>query len=608
MPTGKRAAGRARAERGRSWTRWRLALAALAVATSLAAVPRARATEELSLDDVDWLHPRIVNGSLTFEYPSAAALLAGGNPATATVICSGTLIGCRTFLTAAHCVCEGNGADCQAPNAPDPSSLLVFTQNAGFLAVNEVIVHPSYDFPIADFAVLKLGPVADGIRPSPLNTQTPAIPMDGTIAGFGRSGGGSFNDDFGIKRVGSVETTNCASGDDVDLVCWDFLGPGSNTCSGDSGGPLYMDFGSGDVLAGVTSGGASPTCLPNDHSFDGNVATYSAWIADQGGADVTNTACGTGAQVGDSDVDVLGVSGYLDATNATATHDLLIASGTGELRVAMNGHDDGTANFDFYVKHGAPPTPSDFDCAQTGIGQFGYCDFPAPPGGEWYVRVDRQAGAGQYQIATTNLGTRPSTCGNSVREPGEDCDGADANQCAGLCQVDCQCPAPMCGNGVKEAGEECDGGDDAACPGACGIGCTCPCIVGFLDVRRLKANERHLLLKAELDNTTGEFDGLDPRDEFTMLLDDGTTQIYVSIPTLDEGWVRSRPEKGRYKWKGLIDGIKRITIKDKTAKKGVWQLNVRGKEVPGADAIISAPVTVEIGIDGECSGEDIPAP
>src|SRR5687768_5172867 len=60
-------------------------------------------------------HP-IVNGQATTEFPTTGILLSGSSPAT--LLCSGTLIGCDRFLTAAHCVCWGDGGDCQSPT-PD---------------------------------------------------------------------------------------------------------------------------------------------------------------------------------------------------------------------------------------------------------------------------------------------------------------------------------------------------------------------------------------------------------------------------------------------------------------------------------------------------------
>ncbi len=55
--------------------------------------------------------PRIVNGTLTSLYPSVGALLSPGDPHFATLLCSGTLIGCHTFLTAAHCM----SSSCSTP-------------------------------------------------------------------------------------------------------------------------------------------------------------------------------------------------------------------------------------------------------------------------------------------------------------------------------------------------------------------------------------------------------------------------------------------------------------------------------------------------------------
>src|SRR5205823_798258 len=139
-------------------------------------------------------HANIVNGRLTSGFPAAGALLLG-DEATAVTWCSGVLIGCDTFLTAAHCVCDTHGADCQG--APD----------------------------------------------------------------------------VGLKRSGAITTAPCTDGiSDDTAVCWNFTGTGSNSCNGDSGGPLFVDSGFGTVVAGIASGGRNADCLAGDFTFDASVA------------------------------------------------------------------------------------------------------------------------------------------------------------------------------------------------------------------------------------------------------------------------------------------------------------------------------------------------
>jgi secreted trypsin-like serine protease len=100
-------------------------LSALIAALVLAAVPsraaRARHWPPRAV-------PRIVNGTYTSLYPSTGALLLGSDPSIAETWCSGTMIGCGTFLTAAHCVCDRSGPQCQSL---DPASRLVLLQHAG---------------------------------------------------------------------------------------------------------------------------------------------------------------------------------------------------------------------------------------------------------------------------------------------------------------------------------------------------------------------------------------------------------------------------------------------------------------------------------------------
>jgi len=211
-----------------------------------------------------WEQPRIVNGVTSHDFPTTGQLLYGLDLLPPGPIdddnqaswCSGTLIGCSTFLTASHCV----------EDDANPAHYRVFLQHAGTFDVVSLAQHPSYTsggFPEFDVAVLKLATPVTSIDPTEVNSSlSPPVGTIGTIAGFGRSGGNA--DDYGIKRAGLVETTDCngilPGLGNSELVCWEFLSPlapvgtDSNTCNGDSGGPLFADLGGGETVVGVTSG------------------------------------------------------------------------------------------------------------------------------------------------------------------------------------------------------------------------------------------------------------------------------------------------------------------------------------------------------------------
>ncbi len=102
---------------------------------------------------------KIVHGLETHLFPSVGMLVTTDGS-----LCSGTLIGCQTFLTAAHCVCTIpgvaalDGAQCNAsPAQLDPARFLVFFQHAGSFRVAGVTVNPGYIPDTAsDLALLRL--------------------------------------------------------------------------------------------------------------------------------------------------------------------------------------------------------------------------------------------------------------------------------------------------------------------------------------------------------------------------------------------------------------------------------------------------------------------
>ena len=424
-------------------------LAAVALCISLVVPALARA-EVLYLDGAG---PRIVNGLRSQGFPTTGALLFGGNPATATTYCSGTMIGCETFLTAAHCVADNL----------NPASYTVFLQHGGVYSVSGIEVHQSYSFPVADLALIKLSSPVSGISPTPIDTVGGhANGTGGMIAGFGRTGGGSF--DYGVKRFGAIEVDSCIFGvSNTTSICWNFTNPvaaagaDSNTCNADSGGPLFIDNGTDLVLAGVTSGGNSSDCMAFDNSFDTRISFYASYLQAAGGADLANTSCGGIPQVGDADVEVVALEGALDGSTPQQTHSFDVDPGSMVLRVTLNAIDDGISDFNLYVRAGVPPTTTNYDCAVDGSGQYGGCEFNNPSGGMWHVLVDRSSGAGAYQVTATSFGTFCSDPAND----GLACDDDNA------CTSSDVCASGACVGSAVADGTGCDDGNACTLPDAC---------------------------------------------------------------------------------------------------------------------------------------------
>jgi hypothetical protein len=344
---------------------------------------------------------RIVNGLGTIRYPAAGAVLKGSNRRSASAWCSGTLIGCSTFLTAAHCIMED----------PNPGNYKVFFQHAGIFDVAEVHWQKDkFKFPDADIAILKLSRPVEGITPIPINRAAkPINGSKGRIVGYGRTGGESS--DYGIKRMGFVKTAACEPPrSDTTLICWKYdavvktPGEDSNTCNGDSGGGLQIE---GDnTVAGVTSGGLRKDCLGGDRSYDANIFQYQEWIDSVAGSDRPINACGTVPQI-DVQRHVEGGVARLDEAKTQVVYDLEVPAGISRLYVAMNGEDSGRNNFDLYLMRDRTTEVSTPVCIEDGPGQFGFCDVKEPTPGDWTIVVRRARGAGLVQTVVTMIPTMP---------------------------------------------------------------------------------------------------------------------------------------------------------------------------------------------------------
>jgi V8-like Glu-specific endopeptidase len=166
------------------------------------------------------------------------------------VHCTGTLVGPRLVLTAAHCVSDPRlGTNLEVMFGSDVAS-----SGSRFVRVTQAVRHPDYhgDGDDADLAVLVLESEAP-VAPVALGDQ----PLDGMvgasvrIVGFGVTG--PSDGAIGTKRSGTSTVAEV-----LDRVFRTVPGT-SLTCQGDSGGPLFAPVGTAERLVGVTSRG-DPGC------------------------------------------------------------------------------------------------------------------------------------------------------------------------------------------------------------------------------------------------------------------------------------------------------------------------------------------------------------
>ena len=220
----------------RCYLLWRMSIRPLLLFALVAgcAAPPTRSTEPRVLG--------IIGGEPTEAWPAVGAYLLDDGAAG---LCTGTLVGNRTVLTAAHCIAWGDH---------EVGDTFFFGHDVygegETIAVSEAIVHPDYDpeESVADLALAILEYEPD-TEPFALNAE----PVDSTWEGeMLRAVGFGATDGFdgitpGLKMETDVE---------IDEVWGDVIyhqTPEHHTCSGDSGGPLFSYRSNGWVLAAVAS-------------------------------------------------------------------------------------------------------------------------------------------------------------------------------------------------------------------------------------------------------------------------------------------------------------------------------------------------------------------
>lgn len=209
----------------------------------------------------------IVGGTTTEKYPAVVALAVRLQSGRYEQFCTGTLVGLKTVLTAAHCIkAMGNGDYYWVlfgSNASQPTQAI---------HVKSQTKNPGYDGNINDFGVIELEQQAAGVVPIEMN-PTPLTNADigksVRHVGFGITQ--AQRTDSGIKREVSTPIRALVG------AAYESGATGQQTCSGDSGGPgLMVTAGSpAERVIGVVSYG-DQQCL--SEGVDGRVDFGLAWV------------------------------------------------------------------------------------------------------------------------------------------------------------------------------------------------------------------------------------------------------------------------------------------------------------------------------------------
>jgi secreted trypsin-like serine protease len=283
-------------------------LIVLAVATALLAAAPACAQER-----GDAPVARIVNGHApTQAWPAQTSVRF--TTGSGTYVCGGTLLSARWVLTAGHCATGDTGLALAANAFSLRVGSTSRTAGGTAVGVDDAIRQPGYadtGTPTNDLALLHLATAVtqEPLRLAGTGAAEAALWSAGaqaTIVGWGVTEAGTQSVSLREAQVAMVGDGSCAAAwgsyfSSTSMVCAG--GQSTDSCSGDSGGPLMVPRSGGFELVGVVSWGSSPCgqlSVPGVYARVGAPA-LNAWVRSRvptAGLAVSPAAPDPGEQVG----------------------------------------------------------------------------------------------------------------------------------------------------------------------------------------------------------------------------------------------------------------------------------------------------------------------